>query len=903
MYSPSPRPFSLLSEKVLVVPHTHWDRAWYWPAERFRGKLCEVFAILLDLFESQPEFRFTLDGQCIPLLDVLEVNPGLEAALRRAAHEERFKVGPMYCLADLYCTGGEALIRNIQIGMEIARAFGGLQRTLHMPDTFGITPCIPMIAAGFDIPTFTFMRGVPGDLPEAFGMSTTAGVATALPDDTRMFVWHAPDGSSVRVMRLRDGYANAARIGIHPQPGDDAPLDLEKEADRLVAAARQQQKGEQGNPLLLLAGVDHQLPQSRLQSAMDVANARGEFHFHFAFLDEMAQAMGECDAACWPSYAGEFHGTGAASVLGGTVSTRVYLKQRNAEVEDLLINQAERAAAFAILLGRNDPSFPCLSAAWKNLLKTHPHDNICGCSVDAVHREDEHQMTLAWQAGDMVRRRAIINIIREFGANAAGDQRPSFVFFDSQGVPRQNPVEILFECEGSRQWGDIPAPRCFRIVDEAGNGVPFRELARGQSDVHPRTSLRLELHPKLRPSTLQRFYLEATRSWQLTPTPSANVIENEHLQVTVQDNGSFDLLDRRNGFTSRGLGLFSGQADVGDSYDFADIPSEAEEVFTSASGKVVRGNGCDGLQVVRWRGALFLPSNSNSTTLLRSRRKVRVPVTVEWSLAPCSESVQVRIAFTNTARNHRLRWNLALPGTPGHSLAGLPFSAVKRTVDAPPLGAKAPRIHPEHPAQHFVSAGDLALFTHFPINYEIVPGADTSPRLAVTLLRAVSHICQPHELTTRKGTGAGPSTPTPEAQCLGRALEFVFAVRPCAKSDKERLLHEALLWRCQPCWGQMDPTATYVEKKPDMPCESFFHMRGEAIVSSFKPTTDGKETAIRLFNPFAEPKNVELLFKEPMEVREANLSEEPVGSSRAVTALGVHLPPYGLKTFRISPGK
>ena len=31
-------------KEAFVFPHTHWDRAWYWPFERFRTKLCGGFS-------------------------------------------------------------------------------------------------------------------------------------------------------------------------------------------------------------------------------------------------------------------------------------------------------------------------------------------------------------------------------------------------------------------------------------------------------------------------------------------------------------------------------------------------------------------------------------------------------------------------------------------------------------------------------------------------------------------------------------------------------------------------------------------------------------------------------------------------------------------------------------------
>ena len=41
----------------IVVSHTHWDRAWYLPFERFRVRLVRMVDRLLDLLEGDPAFR------------------------------------------------------------------------------------------------------------------------------------------------------------------------------------------------------------------------------------------------------------------------------------------------------------------------------------------------------------------------------------------------------------------------------------------------------------------------------------------------------------------------------------------------------------------------------------------------------------------------------------------------------------------------------------------------------------------------------------------------------------------------------------------------------------------------------------------------------------------------------
>src|SRR5699024_3671177 len=71
--------------------------------------------------------------------------------------------------------------------------------------------------------------------------------------------------------------------------------------------------------------------------------------------------------------------------LVNTASARMYLKQMNREAETLLENVAEPLATFAHTLG-SDYQHDLFAYAWKTLMQNHPHDSICGCSVDEVHR-------------------------------------------------------------------------------------------------------------------------------------------------------------------------------------------------------------------------------------------------------------------------------------------------------------------------------------------------------------------------------------------------------------------------------------------------------------------------------------------------------------------------------------
>lgn len=895
------------SRVALVVPHTHWDRAWYWPFERFRGKLMELWDILLREFDRVPDYRYSTDGQTAMVEDFLEARPESRDRMARIAQTGRLCVGPCYVQPDSFLTGAEAQIRNALLGMEFARGLGGeacLCRLLHFPDVFGITIETPALVAGLGLTAFSFMRGHPEETPGLTDMQAGSAAAfQAPPRQCRFFWWESPDGSRIRVVRLRDGYANLRHVGRYAAPGVPVPA-LEQEMAALLEAVRKQDDG-QGEPFLLLAGSDHAFPPTGLPPVLAAANQGGEYRFLWATLSDLADGLCRAEADEWFVHRGEFHGAGAASVLGGTITARPYLKQMNAALERALTHGVEPLHAAATLLGRTDPAAPLVKAAWKTLLKTHQHDSICGCSVDAVHRADEAcQITVA-EAADGLRRRGFNRLFEAYGMNRTGDNRFSFALFNPQGGPVRGMTRMTCDFEGLRVWGDLPCPDHYRVVDEAGLPVPFREVSRGRSVAHPHEAVILEVAPLMPPASLARFYLEPAEEWPLTRLPAPASLENEFLRATLGSEGRLTLNDKRTGRSWSGLGYFSAQPDGGDEYDFADDPAYPERTLADSGWQVQAGAGCHGLQVV--------VASTILETLGEGGVAGSMPVTVEWSLAAGWRHIEARIRFTNQMSGWRLRWNLALPGRPAHTRAGMKFQEIRRAVtDAPPAGP-APRVHPEHPADHFVAAdmaggSGIALYSEFPVNYEVCPGDPC--RLAVTLLRAVGWLCNPKPLTTRLGNHAGPHTATPEAQCLGRTSDLRLALRAYDAGEADALFMEAARWRTPPVAGQCDATMRHPERaaeaRPVNPAP-LYECEGDALfVHSLKRAHDesAEGVVLRLARLAPEAGAGVLKFADRVEVTEVDLAEQPVEPSTSLQrrderTVGIRVPAWGLRSLLI----
>lgn len=345
---------------LVVVAHTHWDREWYLTHESFRYRLVGLLDDVLDLLERDPAFRhFTLDGQTIVLADYLEVRPGARERIAKLVREGRLLIGPWYVLPDEWLVSGEALIRNLRRGLSDAREFGAGMRVGYVPDQFGHVGQLPQLLAGFGCSAAVLWRGVPAGIDES------------------LFRWEAPDGTRVLGVYLMHGYGNAVHLPLDP---DALAGRLRGEADRLAARSRIPS-------LLLMNGSDHVGPQPGLPAALAAAVAklpgtRAEIGTLPGFLARAQQEAPED----LPLHRGELRSGLRSPLLEGCASARMPQKRADFLNDRLLTRYLEPLAAWLAALGGDaDPAF--LDLAWRLVLENHPHDSICGCSIDAVHTQ------------------------------------------------------------------------------------------------------------------------------------------------------------------------------------------------------------------------------------------------------------------------------------------------------------------------------------------------------------------------------------------------------------------------------------------------------------------------------------------------------------------------------------
>jgi hypothetical protein len=341
-----------LPRELLVVAHTHWDREWYRPFEAYRYRLIKA----VDGVLASDLTHFVLDGQTAVVDDYLAVRPERRGDLAEGIASGRLGFGPWFVLVDEFLVSGEALIRNLLLGRAAMREFNApadVPAVGYLPDMFGHVAQMPQILAGFGMSQSVLWRGAKPNRPS--------------------FWWVGADGTRVATAWLPRGYYQTVLIEA---------LSVEERA-RQIETYVADFAGE--HRAWLLAGADHMAPRGDTEALLHQLNACNPPYT--LRLGSMTDIFDDFDTEA--SLSGELREPhGMAYVLPGVLSARTYLKQANARAQVLLERYAEPLVAMAWWSGREeDDPRRALQHAWKALLLNHPHDSICGCSVDQVHRE------------------------------------------------------------------------------------------------------------------------------------------------------------------------------------------------------------------------------------------------------------------------------------------------------------------------------------------------------------------------------------------------------------------------------------------------------------------------------------------------------------------------------------
>lgn len=912
---------------VHMYHHTHWDREWWGTRERFRFRLVHTVDAILDALAADPALAcFVLDGQTIVLKDYLQVRPFRQEELTRQIRAGRLFVGPWHILPDEFLVSGEAHIRNLWLGERTARSLGvDVSRVGYLPDQFGHIAQMPQLLAGFDIGSAVVWRGFGGP-PVGAGVEVGhSGYLYPRARDARFpaemqneFWWEAPDGTRVLGVYLPLEYYR----GHYKLWPEDPARTEDQTIGRARRTARFLASYAATDAILEPMGGDHLPVDVRLPGLLNGINkALGSegVQYRISSLDAFirdVQAQQDRVKVVWQ---GEGRAFGRkAHLLPGVLSARLYLKQRNARVQTALERYAEPLQALHWLLGeRYEGDY--LWTAWERLIENHPHDSICGCSADQVHREMLTRFDEAGQMADLLAEDAHASLTSRVDTAFAGGGTAFTVFnplnwtrTDEARVQMNAYLEInpedweLLDPEGrdvpfqvrtvysevdkaeAFPWLNIQHTRPydaneFTEVSFVARDVPglgYRAYALRRREV-PVSHFRIRPYQVLGDVALEKGDVPVT---DLAVGPGT--LENSLLRVTVNpETGTLDLLDKATGLRYSGLNSFDDGGDNGDTYNYA-WPL-GDQIFTTDRVQprlswVEVGPARATLRVT-WNWSL--PGGLTEDRQSRSPRHVPFTLHSDVTLHAGVGRVDIRTHFENTARDHRLRARFPLGAPVSTSSAETQYGVVDRPVRLPDdqRGSAEPAVH-EHPQMTFASLsnGERGLTV---INRGLPEfSANEDGVLSLTVLRAVGWLSR-EDFLTRVG-GAGPTTATPEAQMLGPVVAE-YSLLPhrgtWSGADAWRAAHEfnAPL-HASPRVSQVHPIRNRHRDLGDSlpPSGQLLNVEGRVLVTAVKRAEDGEALIVRFVNQTPEAQdvtvrlNAELMGAEVTGAERVNLREE-----------------------------
>jgi len=798
--------------RVHAVSHTHWDREWYHDAGRFRQRLVPLIDALLDFPSGGTSFL--LDGQAVLLADYLAVRPERHGLLRAQLESGAIEAGPWYVLADSLIPSGEAIIRNLESGRRVLTRHGAVApRVAYCPDTFGHPAMMPAIAAGFGLPVAIVWRGLGGE-------------AHPPSDAVR---WRGPDGSSVLAYHLPpDGY----------EVGSALPTDAPGATARWARLAATWRVRNRTGVVLLPNGADHHARQRGRDDALRLlaraAAADGAILIDSSLARFADALVHSATAALSPLVEGELRDSyGYTWTLQGTFGTRAHQKRANARLERALLRDVEPWLVLAWLhgdaaahVGSPDarltlaqlPSL--LHHAWETLLRTHPHDTLCGCSTDDV--------ALAMEA----RQRAVATQalgIREGALQLALGHDPAIVRSSS---PLAHPPVVVRNRAGYARGGIAELRLVETIADvrvgpRSANANPLRATRNGDTPAlgdillqagRSRLSHTRRESPQHYPdddlvrvhhvvawvpsvpanglrvlgggpsSTTGAEGVDQLASPPVIPgvplhpasliqSDASVVIDNGIVRVTCDAAGVHLQFGGR--LLARALTLES-QVDAGDSYtpSLRGLPRELQLVS-------VRAGAPGPLRAsirLRWKLALditpsgddFVPSDIQSMTVdptAGQRANGSVVVETELILDADANHLRCDVHGVNLRRDHRLRlrWNTDLKRGTVHADAA--FGPVRREPIVASRADSAVEAAPATmPMHRWVALSDDTHGEHSLgatlISDGLAEAEVTNGQLSVTLLRAIGELSRA-DLPERPGHAGWPC-PTPRSQSKGR---------------------------------------------------------------------------------------------------------------------------------------
>ena len=618
-----------MKRKIHVIPHSHWDREWYFTTSRSKVYLMKDLGDVLNTLENDPEFKyFMVDAQGSLLDDYIKWRPQDKERISKLVNEGRLVIGPWYTQTDQLVISGESIVRNMYYGMKRCESFGKYMNVGYVPDSFGQSGNMPQIYRQFGIEDTLFWRGVSDDMVKHTDYN-----------------WRGDDGSVVFTTQIPFGYYIGGNIPEAPEENDEfwKKECFEKAGGR--SATRH---------IYFPNGFDQAPVRTNLPQLVQERNEKDpENEYVISCIEDYIKDV-KSENPELEEVQGELVIAKHMRIHKSIFSSRSDLKVMNTQIQNYVTNVMEPLLTISYNLGNEYPH-EAVAEIWKLLFENAAHDSIGSCISDTAN---EDVYVRYKQARDIA-----VNLVelhsRLIAANVKNDADMTFTVINTLPQKRKDTVIVKTYVPGGK----------FAIIDENGNDVDYTIIkSRDLTDYVLSQTIMLD------PS--RKFYvpdqvLEVTMAIKANDVPALGyvqysidtqkdshketadkkVLENKYYTIEVEENGSLTIVDKANNVTYKNQGILVENGDDGDSFNYSP-PRKDMEVFSNESKCTVKISGSDIYDQAEIHFDMVVPADLDE----RAEGKVSVTMLVDMTVALRKDSkvIDFNVKVDNKGLSHRL---------------------------------------------------------------------------------------------------------------------------------------------------------------------------------------------------------------------------------------------------------
>ncbi|MCT6891873.1 MAG: alpha-mannosidase, partial [Lactobacillus sp.] len=367
-------------------------------------------------------------------------------------------------------------------------------------------------------------------------------------------------------------------------------------------------------------------------------------------------------------------------------SSRADIKKLNTELQNYLTNVVQPVLSMGSYFGLNYP-FAAIKSLWQKMGKNAAHDSMGNCVSDRVNNAIKMRYLEVKDTAESL----VDSTLRFISTHIKSEKHPiTLTVFNTLPFVRDEVINKTLY---------IPS-RNFKIVDYENNEIAYEinsikdntnlikgatiQLNPGENIYTPKKVYCINLNidfGEIPPYGYKQFYLIPLEDKEIELNKLAiadTKIENEYYQISVNTDGSLNILDKLNKKLYSNQAILEENGDGGDSYNYS--PAKKDLIIYSTSQKhqvqVSHGKLQDKLIILF---NYMVPKNLE----MRSQgiTDTKMPVKMVVKLTKSAKMIKFKVQVDNTKPlSHRLCVDFASQLDTNFSIADIQFGTIKRPL-------------------------------------------------------------------------------------------------------------------------------------------------------------------------------------------------------------------------------